>query len=106
MLKDNLPEDIQLNYNLPEGGLPPTQGQSYDESDRWGLAWAIEANDQELIRPKGAVYWSGIANSYFTLDVNNNIAIVYFTQFLPYNDKETFDFYKLFEANVYKSILK
>ena len=51
----------------------------------------------------GSVYWAGYANSYYTLDVENQVAIVYFTQFLPFNDKESFDFYRLFEMEVYMS---
>lgn len=104
MLKDHLPEEVRLNYGEFDNNVIAFTGEFTDESDRWGLAWAIEANENELIRPINTVYWAGAANSYFSLDVENQIAIVYFTQFLPFNDKESFDFYKLFEKRVYADI--
>lgn len=102
MLADNLPKDVKLNYEQFDNTIMSFSGRFGDESDRWGLAWAIEANKNELVRPIGSVYWAGAANSYYTLDVENQVAIVYFTQYLPFNDKESFDFYKLFEEEVYK----
>lgn len=102
MLTDNLPKDVKLNYDQFDNNVMSFSGGFCDESDRWGLAWAIEANKNELIRPIGSVYWAGAANSYYTLDVKNQVAVVYFTQYLPFNDKESFDFYKLFEEEVYQ----
>lgn len=54
-----------------------------------------------MTRPEGAAYWGGLANSYYTIDKKNRIAIVYFSQFFPFNDKECYDFYRLFEKKVY-----
>jgi CubicO group peptidase (beta-lactamase class C family) len=102
MLRDHLPEGINLEHEKFENSIISYTGGYYDESDRWGLAWAIEANENEPVRPPDAVYWSGAANSYFTLDVQNGIGIVYFTQFFPFNDKESYDFYRLFEELVYR----
>lgn len=67
------------------------------ESDTYGLAWAIEDSEDKLVRSEGSAYWIGLANSYFLLDKEKDIAIVYFTNFFPYGDKETVDFYRLFE---------
>ena len=39
-----------------------------------------------------------------TLDKDKGIALVYFTQFLPFNDKESYDFYSLFEKEVYAGL--
>ena len=101
MFKNQLADDLSLNWNLPEGGLPDFMGHFPDESDTYGLAWAIEDSEDELVRNRGAVYWAGIANSYYTLDKEKGTAIVYFTQFLPFNDKVSYDFYRLFEKEVY-----
>lgn len=100
MLQDHLPPSVHLHF---EGSQrrDSLRGSFSDTLDRYGLAWAIEANPAEKIRPMSAVYWAGAANSYYTLDVNNNIAIVYFTNFFPFNDKQSFDFYKLFEKQTY-----
>lgn len=104
MFENQLPNDINIDFELPDGGLPATVGRFPDESDKYGLAWAIENSEDEIIRSKGSVYWAGIANSYYTLDKNNGVAIVYFTQFLPFNDKESYDFYRLFEKEVYSKM--
>ena len=103
MFKDHLPDEIKVNYEKSDEDASELSGGFADESDRWGLAWAIEANENESTRPMGSVYWAGYANSYYTLDVENQVAIVYFSQFLPFNDKESFDFYRLFEMEVYVS---
>lgn len=104
MFKNQLPNGLKLNFDLPKDGLPETMGGFLDESDTYGLAWAIEGNEDELVRTKGSVYWAGIANSYYTLDKDKGIAIVYFTQFFPFNDKVSYDFYRLFEKKVYNSL--
>ena len=106
MFKDALPEGLTLNFGLPEEGLPETIGHFPDESDTYSLAWAIENNSDEMVRTKGSIYWAGVANSYYTLDKDKGIAIVYFTQFLPFNDKVSYDFYRLFEKEVYTSLNK
>lgn len=104
MFKNQLPANMSLDFDLPDEGLPANVGQAPDETDVYGLAWAIENSEDEIIRSKGSVYWAGIANSYYSLDKKSGVAIVYFTQFLPFNDKETFDFYRLFEKEVYSKM--
>lgn len=101
MFQNQLPAGMSLDRNLPEEGLPPDVGKFPDESDTFGLAWAIEASEDEDVRSQGAAYWAGIANSYYTIDRTKGIAVVYFTQFLPFNDKESYDFYRLYEKQVY-----
>jgi CubicO group peptidase (beta-lactamase class C family) len=104
MIFENQLEGLSINWDIPDSGLPETAGRFPDESDTYGLAWAIEESEDELVRSKGAVYWSGIANSYYTLDKEKEVAVVYFTQFLPFNDKVSYDFYRLFEKEVYTSL--
>ncbi len=107
ILKDNLPIEIKIPKieEFDNGGvIGYTGGQLVGlTNDRWGLAWAIE-KDENDIRPVNSVYWAGAANSYFTLDVENKIAIVYFSNYFPANDKDAYDFYKLYENEVFKNI--
>ncbi len=100
MLRDNLPAGVNLHYEKQDDPDSLFGGHN-DEKDRWGLAWAIETNPDEKTRAQGAVYWAGAANSYYTLDLKNKIAVVYFTQFFPFNDRESHNFYRLFEKEVY-----
>ncbi len=106
MLKDNLPKDIRPQFDQFEnGGIIGYTGGLFDlmKNDSWGIGWFIELDEND-IRPVNSVYWAGAANSYFTLDVENKIAIVYFSNYFPGNDKEAYDFYKLYENEVFKNI--
>lgn len=107
MLKDNLPIGIKIPKieEFDNGGIIGYTGGQLEGliNDRWGLAWAIEKDENE-IRPVNSAYWGGAANSYYTLDVENKIAIVYFSNYFPFNDKEAYDFYKLYENEVYKNM--
>ena len=72
-------------------------------NDSWGFGWFIETDEND-IRPINSVYWAGAANFYYTLDTENKIAIVYYSNYFPANDKEGYDFYKLYEQEVYAEI--
>lgn len=104
LFQNQLPDGLSLDHNLPDGGLPPTVGGFLDESDSFSLAWALENNADETVRTKGAGYWAGIANSYYTIDKTAGVAVVYFTQFLPFNDKESYDLYRLYEKQAYSKV--
>ena len=80
-------------------------GGIWKENDLWGLAFALENNPKEKIRPQGTGYWGGIWNSYYSIDHKNKIAIVYFSQFKPFNDKGAYGLYKLFETIIYKKYI-
>ena len=75
-----------------------------DNTDNFSLGWAIETNPNEKIRPQNTGYWAGIFNSYYTFDPENELAIIYFSQFLPFNDETSFSLYKKFEEKIYNEI--
>ncbi|RPG55524.1 MAG: class A beta-lactamase-related serine hydrolase [Flavobacteriales bacterium TMED96] len=75
-----------------------------DNTDNFSLGWAIETNPNEKIRPQNTGYWAGIFNSYYTFDPENELAIIYFSQFLPFNDETSFSLYKKFEEKIYSEI--
>lgn len=104
MFRNQLPGDMTMDHNLPDEGLPATVGQFLDESDTYGLAWALEDSDDEKVRTKRAAYWAGIANSYYTVDREKRVAVAYFSQFLPFNDRESYGFYRLYEEQVFSGL--
>jgi CubicO group peptidase (beta-lactamase class C family) len=104
LFSNQLPNGMHLDHNLPEEGLPSSIGRFPDETDVYSLAWAIEKSPDEAVRSEGSGYWAGIANSYYTIDPSSGVAVVYFTQFLPFNDKESYDFYRLYEKEVYSRV--
>ena len=106
MLKDNLPKEIRPQIDqFDNGGLIGYAGGLFDhiKNDGWGFGWFIELDEND-IRPTNSAYWSGAANSYYTLDIENKIAIVYFSNYFPANDKEAYDFYKFYEMEIYKGL--
>jgi CubicO group peptidase (beta-lactamase class C family) len=104
LFTNQLPGNMTMDHNLPDEGLPATVGKFPDETDTFGLAWALENSDDESVRTKGAAYWAGIANSYYTVDREKGVAVAYFTQFLPFNDKESYGLYRLYEEEVYSGL--
>jgi methyl acetate hydrolase len=99
ILKPETIKSLSINH-LPNNLTINPQG------DKHGLAWAIEDSSDEIIRSKGTGYWGGLANSFYSIDNKKDVAIVYFTNFFPFGDEETSNFYKLFEQEVYKKINK
>jgi CubicO group peptidase (beta-lactamase class C family) len=104
LFTDQLLPGLKLNFDIPEQGLPPSEGRFPDETDTFSLAWALEDSADETVRSPGAAYWAGIANSYYTVDKDKGVAVAYFTQFLPFNDKQSYDFYRLFEQQVLSAV--
>ena len=73
----------------------------FDNYDNWTLAWGYEENSK--IRPLGTSYWAGFYNTYFTIDYQNEFALVHFTQILPFNDRESYNLFTDFERLIYNS---
>ena len=107
LFKNQLPGHVNLKLDAVKGHPWVTDSGDFPVTrDKFSFAFGIEANPNEKVRPQGTAYWAGLANSYYSLDKTNGVAIVYFTQFLPFNDKETYDFYRLYEKEVYAEIEK
>lgn len=106
MLKDNLPKKIRPQIDeFENGGIIGYTGGMFDDmkNDGWGFGWFIELDGNDS-RPLNSAYWAGAANSYYTLDLASKTAIVYFSNYVPANDKEAYDFYKLYESKIYKKV--
>lgn len=88
MLENNLPVNVHASSRI-------------SENDDFGIGWAIKANENDSFLPVGSVYWGGWANTYFSLDAKNKIAIIYFSNFVPAIDEEAFGFFELFGEEVY-----
>ena len=64
------------------------------------LAWALEPRDNDFGRRKGTGFWSGIFNTYYSVDRQSGIAVVMLHNFAPFADRESIDLYKMFELMV------
>ena len=105
MFQDHLTEEIYIGMTeAPEEHSWSNNGEFCEgmAGDRWGLGWALDSEDEQGCRSPGTAYWAGIFNSYFTLDRKKGIAVLYFSQFLPFDDNEAYKIYRTFESEVYK----
>ena len=56
-------------------------------------------------RPEGVGYWSGLFNTYYTIDPERGIAVFSFSQLLPFDDPQAYEIYRSYEDMVYGAIL-
>ncbi|WP_340114057.1 serine hydrolase domain-containing protein [Maribellus mangrovi] len=104
MLADQLPSDVSVVWEGITDYMPDYIKDFCDVSDRWCFIGAYENNPEENIRANGAVWWAGVQNTYFTIDLKNKVALVFMSQLYPTVDKERFEFYRLLEKEVYQTL--
>ena len=107
---NQLPEGMTLKHPLVEAFDRPydsPQRTVFDEKDTHSYAWTIESNPNERgKRPQGVGAWSGIYNTYYTVDKDRRVVVVAFMQLLPFNDGDAYELYREFEDLVYDSLMK
>lgn len=98
-IQNHLPEgqhveiDTAMNTDTLSDFLP----------DGFSLAGcAYNMNDLPTGRPKGSIYWGGLASLYFWLDFENDCAGFFGCQVLPYLDPKCLMGYIRFEQAVYE----
>ena len=70
----------------------------------WGLTFQINEEPLPTGRPAGGLMWAGIANSYFWIDMGNQIAGTYISQQLPFADPRSYRLYTDIETATYKHL--
>ena len=107
--ENHLPEGMGVDWSgaeLIDRGPDATQRSFVDNKDLYSLAWSIEANpDERGNRPQGVGHWSGIFNTYYTVDRERGVVIACFTQLLPFDDAEAYELYRSFEDLVYQAVI-
>lgn len=109
MMRDQLPAGLRVDMP-PMPGRPPARRAYTDEhDDGYSLGWAIETtaegDEPDGLRPDGVGYWSGIHNTYFTVDPDRGVAIIFFSQIQPFDDVAAHELYRTWEDEVYRAIL-
>ena len=67
----------------------------------WGLTFQINEEPLPTGRPAGGLMWAGIANTYFWIDTQNQVAGVYLSQQLPFADARSYRLYLDIETAAY-----
>ena len=70
----------------------------------WGLAFQINEEPLSTGRPAGGLMWAGIANSYFWIDMENQVAGAYISQQLPFADARSYQLYEDIETATYRHL--
>lgn len=86
-VSNNLPEGMhvtEMASYAPDMALPPAPRSEIP--DDWGLCCCINNSPSTTGRPKGSLYWSGLANLFFWMDLENRIGGYYASQVFPYED--------------------
>ena len=109
MFQDQLPDNLYIGMtDAPEEHSWSNNGEFCQDmiGDQWGLGWGLESEKTMGMRSPGTAYWAGIFNTYFTLDRQNGLVVLYFSQFLPFDDQEAYEIYRTFEKEVYLELSK
>ncbi len=70
----------------------------------WGLTFQINEEPAPTGRPAGGLMWAGLANSYFWIDLQNQVAGCYISQQVPFADPRSYGLYEAIETATYNSL--
>lgn len=100
-IKNHLPAGVGVDYEALFGvKLPP--GFVSDGFTLAGCAYSM--NEMPTGRPKGAIHWSGLANLYFWIDLENQVGGFWGSQFFPVMDLPSLMGSLRFEGQVYEAL--
>jgi len=67
----------------------------------WGLSFMINEEVAPTGRPAGSLAWAGLRNTFFWIDLENDIGGVYMSQLLPFVDEKVLQAFHDFESAYY-----
>ena len=70
----------------------------------WGLTFQINEEPLPTGRPAGGLMWAGVANTFFWVDMDNQIAGTYMSQQLPFADVRSYQLYIDIETATYRHL--
>ncbi len=70
----------------------------------WGLTFQINEEPAPTGRPAGGLMWAGLANSFYWIDLHNDVAGVYASQIVPFADPRTHQLFVDIETAVYREL--
>ena len=70
----------------------------------WGLTFQINEEPLPTGRPAGGLMWAGIANTFFWVDMDNQVAGAYMSQQLPFADARSLQLYLDIETATYRHL--
>jgi CubicO group peptidase (beta-lactamase class C family) len=74
------------------------------EAPGWGLGLAINPTTGPNGRNAGSLAWAGLANTYYWVDAERQVAGVFMSQLLPFADPKVLEVFAAFERAVYEAL--
>jgi methyl acetate hydrolase len=71
----------------------------------WGLTFQVNEEPCPTGRPAGGLMWAGLANSFYWIDLHNQVAGCYISQIVPFVDERTYQLYVDLETAVYQHLV-
>lgn len=99
-LKNHLPEGFEITFDFSDGGSSGSNPLAGDGFSLTGCG--ITSKVGATGRPVGSHYWFGLANLFFWIDFENEVAGLWGTQVLPQMDTESLVASMRFEYNFYE----
>ena len=94
-----------LVCNPMQTAVPPsTNDVEFLAGMKWGLSFLINPEPLPTGRSAGSLAWAGLANSYYWIDPQRQVAGVYATQVLPFFDPKAVQAFEAFETAVYGTL--
>lgn len=91
-VENHLPSDLSTDFPIPFSD--PNNGYSL-------IGCGYNSKSLKTGRPAGALFWAGLANLYFWIDIKNGCAGFWGCQILPYMDEHCVEGFTEFEKAVY-----
>ncbi|ODV82089.1 beta-lactamase/transpeptidase-like protein [Suhomyces tanzawaensis NRRL Y-17324] len=95
-VKNHLPPGVKVAFDIPKA---PKIDDGFSLTGN-----AVNERPMFTGRPAGSLYWGGLANLYYWIDLENGIAGFWASQILPPADPITASTYFRWEASVYSEI--
>ena len=70
----------------------------------WGLTFQINEGPLPTGRPAGGLMWAGVLNTFFWIDMDNQVAGTYISQQLPFADPRSYQLYTDIETATYRHL--
>lgn len=67
----------------------------------WGMSFMINEEQAPTGRPAGSLAWAGLYNTYFWIDIENEVGGVFMSQLLPFVDEDVLQAFYGFETAYY-----
>ena len=105
MMKTNQIGDLEVK-RMPSVDQEFSASLDYDDNieKKFGYGFMINNNKTLEGRPIGSIFWTGIFNSFFWIDFENQIGCAIFMQMLPYMNEVSLRAYNEIEKSIYENI--